>query len=299
MARNYAGKVNAPDFPAGLDWLNVDQPLSIKDLRGKVVLLDFWTFCCINCIHVIPDLHQLEAKYGDSLVVVGVHSAKFTTEKGTDNIRQAVLRYGLAHPVVNDKDFEVWNAYGVNAWPTFVLIDPDGKVVATHSGEGAFAAFDEPVGAMIRDFDGRKKIDRTPVKLHLEKDKAPPTPLLFPGKITADAKGEKLFVSDSNHNRVVVLNVDGSVADVIGDGPAGLKDGSYADARFSRPQGLAVDGTTLYVADTENHAVRKVDLAARTVTTLAGTGSQVAGPRGGKRDSRRPQFPLGRTRPRK
>ncbi len=132
----YAGKVNAPDFPEGLEWLNTDHPLSIKDLRGKVVLLDFWTFCCINCMHVIPDLKKLEAKYPNELAVIGVHSAKFTTEQGTDNIRQAILRYGLEHPVVNDKDFEVWNSYAVNAWPTFIIIDPDGKVVGKHSGEG-------------------------------------------------------------------------------------------------------------------------------------------------------------------
>ena len=107
--RNYAGTVNAPDFPAGLDWLNTDRPLSLKDLRGKVVVLDFWTFCCINCMHVIPDLQRLERKYSKELVVVGVHSAKFENEKDSDSIRQAILRYDIEHPVVNDADFKIWN----------------------------------------------------------------------------------------------------------------------------------------------------------------------------------------------
>ncbi len=134
----YAGKVNAPDFPSGLDWLNTDHPISLHELRGKVVLLDFWTFCCINCIHVIPDLRKLEEAFPDELVVIGVHSAKFTTEQGTQNIREAILRYGIHHPVVNDKDLDIWNAYTANAWPTFILIDPEGKVYGRHSGEGVY-----------------------------------------------------------------------------------------------------------------------------------------------------------------
>jgi thiol-disulfide isomerase/thioredoxin len=261
----------APEFPPGLDWLNVDHPLTLQSLRGKVVVLDFWTFCCINCMHIIPDLHRLESKYGDSLVVIGVHSAKFVTEKGTDNIRQAVLRYGVTHPVVNDHDFQIWTSFGVNAWPTLVLIDPDGNVAASHGGEGAFDAFDQPISDLIHQFDAKGKINRTPIALHLEKDKAPPSPLQFPGKLIAVAG--KLYVSDSSHNRIVILNEsDGSIADVIGSGSPGLKDGSFADTQFLRPQGLALNGQTLYVADTENHAIRTVDLASHRVTTLAGTG---------------------------
>jgi DNA-binding beta-propeller fold protein YncE len=265
--------VKAPEFPPGLDWLNVDRPLTLQSLRGKVVVLDFWTFCCINCMHIIPDLHRLEAKYGDSLVVIGVHSAKFATEKGTDNIRNAILRYGITHPVVNDHDFQIWNSYGVNAWPTLVLIDPDGNVVASHGGEGPYDAFDQPISDLIRQFDAKGKMNRTPLALHLEQDKAPPSPLEFPGKLIV--AGGKLYVSDSSHNRIVILNEsDGSVVDVIGSGSPGFKDGAFADAQFQRPQGLALDGQTLYVADTENHSIRAIDLANRRVTTLAGTGHQ-------------------------
>src|SRR5262245_10448966 len=138
----FEGEVNAPDFPLGMEWLNTEKSVSLRDLRGKIVLLDFWTYCCINCMHIIPDLKKLEAKYANQLVVIGVHSAKFLNEKGAEQIRQAILRYEIEHPVVNDKDFEVWQSYTARAWPTLVLINPKGKVVGSHSGEGAFDAFD-------------------------------------------------------------------------------------------------------------------------------------------------------------
>ncbi len=125
------GGVNAPEFPGGLDWLNTSAPLRLKDLRGKFVLLDFWTYCCINCMHILPDLRKLETKYNQELVVIGVHSAKFKNEKDTGQIRQAILRYEIRHPVVNDAEFEVWQSYGANAWPTLVLINPLGKSSAS------------------------------------------------------------------------------------------------------------------------------------------------------------------------
>src|SRR5687768_7752333 len=189
-------RVAAPDFPATLEWLNTDKPLSLRDLRGKVVLLDFWTYCCINCIHEIPDLKKLEAKYPDELVVIGVHSAKFTTEQGTDNIREAILRYEVEHPVVNDKDFVVWKKFGARGWPTFVLIDPDGKVMARRSGEGLYDAWEPAIAKIVKAWDDEKKIDRRPLKWSLEKNKAPRSVLAFPGKLAADAQGKRLFISD-------------------------------------------------------------------------------------------------------
>src|SRR5262244_1521292 len=145
----YEGKVNAPEFPDGLEWLNTERPLSIRQLRGKIVLLDFWTYCCINCMHIIPDLKKLEAKYPTQLVVIGVHSAKFPNERESDNIRQAVLRYEIEHPVVNDAEFRIWRRYGVRAWPTRVLIDPEGYVVGGVSGEGHYETFDRIIGELI------------------------------------------------------------------------------------------------------------------------------------------------------
>src|SRR5438045_4286589 len=131
-------RVRAPELEGGIAWLNTDRPLSLKNLKGKVVLLDFWTYCCINCMHIIPDLKKLEAKYPKELVVIGVHSAKFDNEKQTGNIRQAILRYEIEHPVINDKDFLVWRSFGAKSWPTLVLINPNGRIIGYHSGEGSF-----------------------------------------------------------------------------------------------------------------------------------------------------------------
>jgi thiol-disulfide isomerase/thioredoxin len=270
----FEGEVNAPEIPAGLEWLNTEKPLSLRELRGKIVLLDFWTYCCINCMHIIPDLKKLEAKYANQLVVIGVHSAKFTTEKGTDNIRQAILRYEIEHPVVNDRDFEVWQQFRARAWPTLVLINPKGKVVGVHSGEGIFDLFDKIIGEMVSYFRPQGVLDEKPINFKLEKFSAPPSLLNFPGKALADEKGNRLFISDSNHNRILITTLDGMVQEVIGDGTIGAKDGQFAEAEFNHPQGMALDGDVLYICDTENHLIRKADLKAKTVETLVGTGQQ-------------------------
>jgi thiol-disulfide isomerase/thioredoxin len=271
----YEGKVNAPEFPEGMEWLNTGRPIAIRQLRGKVVLLDFWTFCCINCMHVIPDLRRLEHKYPNELVVIGVHSAKFAAERGTENIRQAILRYEIEHPVVNDHEMKVWSEYTVNAWPTLMLIDPAGKIVGSLSGEGVYDRLDRSIAKLIEVFDSKKMIDRRPLNLKLERQRAPSSVLAFPGKVLADEKSKQLFIADSNHNRIVVVSLeDSSVKEVIGSGEIGLIDGSFEAAAFNHPQGMAVDGSTLYVADTENHVIRSVDLEKRSVITIAGTGEQ-------------------------
>lgn len=272
--RSLAGSIAAPPFPPDAAWLNTERPLTWPDLRGKAVLLDFWTYCCINCMHVLPDLKRLERKYADALVVVGVHSAKFETEQQTENIRQAVLRYEIEHPVINDKDFTLWQQFGVQGWPTLALVDPLGRVLGQQSGEGNYELFDMLIGRMIDEFDARGQIDRTPLRFKLERTAEPEPLLAFPGKLLADAGAGRLFISDSNHNQIVVTTLEGDVLDVIGSGAAALADGDFATAAFDHPQGLALDGATLYVADTENHTIRRVDLRARTVETIAGTGQQ-------------------------
>lgn len=272
----WSGDVTAPDFPPDADWINVSAPLSLEDLRGKIVLLDFWTYGCINCIHVIPDLKRLEAEYPDELVVVGVHSAKFENEGETENIRRVVRRYEVEHPVLNDNNFVTWQNYGVRAWPTFMLIDPFGKVVGQLSGEPLYNRIAPIIATMAHEYGAAGVLNTAPLpQLAPELATVEATPLRFPGKVLADAAGRRLFISDSNHNRIVVADLDSyEVLDVIGAGEPGLVDGDYASAQFFRPQGLALNGNTLYVADTENHAIRAVDLDARVVATLAGTGEQ-------------------------
>ncbi|XWX03383.1 thioredoxin-like domain-containing protein [Aggregatilineales bacterium SYSU G02658] len=271
----FIGRAPAPDFPTGLDWLNVPAPLTLSDLQGKIVILDFWTYGCINCIHMIPVLAQVGERFRDEVVIISVHSAKFTNEGDTANLRQIVQRYGIHHPVVNDRDFLIWRSYGIRAWPSFVVIDPDGNVVTRDAGEISFDVFETYLSAMIAFYDqmGRGKLDRTPLELALEGASAPSTPLRFPGKVLADPRGNRLFISDTNHHRVIVADLTTyEVLDVIGGG-RGRADGTFDEARFNQPQGLALQGERLYIADTNNHQIRMADLTTRTVTTLAGSGS--------------------------
>jgi thiol-disulfide isomerase/thioredoxin len=277
---SYFGNITAPDFPEGAEWFNTDKPISLKDLKGKLVLLDFWTSGCINCIHIIPDLKMLEAKYHNELVVIGVHSAKFMNERGNESIRQAILKNDLEHPVINDKDFEVWENNNVRAWPTIVLIDPKGKIIGYKSGEGVFAVFDPIISSAITEYDRTGNVlNREPVKFALEKDKITKSLLSYPGKIAADKTSSRLFITDSNNNRVLILSVNEAgneaiVEEVIGSGKTGAKDGTYKEAEFFRPQGITYYNGKLYVADTENHLIREIDLASKQVKTIAGTGSQ-------------------------
>ncbi len=269
------GKVNAPEFPQNLDWINTQQPISIKALRGKIVLLDFWTFCCINCMHVLPDLKRLEQKYRNELVVIGVHSPKFTSERETENLRQAVLRYGIEHPVVNDLNLHVWSAYSVRTWPTLLLVDPFGKIIGAHSGEGAFDVFDPVIRQMIDHYQRENAIDSGPASFLPERERASSSILSFPGKVLADAAGGRLFIADSGHNRIVIASLEnGRILDTIGAGEAGLHDGSFEHCRLNHPQGMALDGDRLFIADTENHALRRADLASQQLVTLAGDGTQ-------------------------
>jgi len=312
-------RVRAPEFPANYPWLNTDKPLSIESLKGRVVLLDFWTYCCINCLHVLPDLKYLEQKYKDSLTVIGVHSAKFENEKDVENIRQAILRYDIEHPVIVDSGMKVWQSYAVRAWPTLMVIDPESYVVGFVSGEGNREALDALVDKLIAEYKDKNAIDFKELSFRLEKQRKPlSTPLAFPGKVLAfaitatEAKvlqqqvallgemtednqsldetvlpgpansvqqnlvGSCLFIADSGHNRIVVSTTEGEVLHVIGTGKPGLTDGGFAEAEFFAPQGMAFDAESqiLYVADTENHALRKIDFTTQRVETFAGTGEQ-------------------------
>lgn len=225
-------------------------------------------------------MRRLERKWNRELVVVGVHSPKFIGERDTESVRQAVLRLEVGHPVINDRDFRVWKAYAARAWPTLMFIDPQGNVISKHEGELSYEPFDTLIGEMVAEFDAAGLLDRRPLDLDLKPTDVP-TSLRFPGKVIADETTDRLVISDTAHHRIIVADLDGVVQQVIGSGAQGLDDGPSEVATFSHPQGLALDGATLYVADTENHAIRAVDLAAGTVATVAGTGEQLMGPRVG------------------
>ena len=262
----------APSLAGGSGWLNTSRPIDLRDLRGKIVLLDFWTYCCINCIHILPTLKKLEAKYPNQLVVIGVHSPKFTTEKDLGNLRQAVLRYEITHPVVSDSSKTIWRRYKINFWPSMYLIDPEGKVCAWRRGEAPFEVLDKAVAQQVRLHRQKRTLNETPIRWDLELDKQPRTALRFPGKVIVDEAGKRLVVADSGNHRLVITSPSGDTLSIVGSGRPGNTDGSLADAAFHDPQGMVLDGDTLYVADNLNHTIRKVDLKAGQVTTIAGTG---------------------------
>jgi thiol-disulfide isomerase/thioredoxin len=271
----FPGKFPAPSLDGGAGWLNTSEAISLNELRGKIVLLDFWTYCCINCMHVLPDLAYLEKKYPNELAVIGVHSAKFFNEKDTANIRNAIMRYEIKHPVINDSNLTVWKKFEVTSWPTIIVIDPEGKVCGAISGEGNRKNLEFVVERLIAYHKAKGTLDTTPLHFNLESGKkAPATPLRFPGKVLADEASQRLFISDSNHNRIVVSDLNGEVQDVIGSGAVGKMDGSFAEAEFDHPQGMDLQGHLLYVADTENHCIRTVDLTTKQVKTIAGIGKQ-------------------------
>lgn len=280
--------VRAPELEPNRGWINTDRPLRLNhELRGHVVLLDFWTYCCINCMHILPDLEFLEQKYADQpFMVVGVHSAKFDNEEHRETIEAAVRRYNIKHPVVIDDDMEIWNRYTVQAWPTFVLIDSRGRAVGMTSGEGNRDILDAAIAKLLQQGRTEGTLAKQPVMINAGEVESPGK-LAFPGKLLADEAGGRLFIADSNHCRIVVTTLPGAdgkatLISTIGSGRRGRDDGTFDTASFNNPQGLALVGETLYVADTDNHSIRSVDLATSSVTTVSGTGKQGYDRRGGK-----------------
>jgi len=270
----FARRIPAPDLTGGAAWINTAGPIEMKDLRGKFVLLDFWTYCCINCMHILPELKKLEEMFPNELVVIGVHSAKFENEEDSKNIAEAVMRNEIKHPVVNDAKHAIWDRFQARSWPTMYLIDPEGNVVYGRNGEFKAAEIEAVIRRALPYYKKKGKLDTTPLRFELEADRATPTPLRFPGKVLADEKGKRLFIADSNHNRIVIAGLDGALLDIIGAGTIGSEDGDFATASFNHPQGMALNGNTLYVADTENHMLRKIDLVKKRVFSIAGSGHQ-------------------------
>ena len=187
-------------------------------------------------MHIFPQLRKLEKKYASELVVIGVHSAKFPNEKDTENLAFAVQRYELEHPVINDGDFQVWQQYTCRAWPTLMFIDPEGKVIGKHEGELTFEQFDGLMGRMVAEFDAAGMMRRSP--LPTSAARVPETSLSFPGKVLADERHGRLFIADTNHNRLVITTLTGEVQAVIGSGDEDIKDGVFAAAAFNHPQGF-------------------------------------------------------------
>ncbi|WP_432019283.1 NHL domain-containing thioredoxin family protein [Streptomyces sp. 1222.5] len=267
-------RVRSPELTGGGGWINTGgEELRLADFRGRVLILDFWTFCCINCLHVLDELRELEERHRDTVVVVGVHSPKFAHEAEHRAVVDAVERYGVEHPVLDDPDLATWKQYAVRAWPTLVVIDPEGYVVAQHAGEGHVHAIERLVEELETEHEAKGTLRRG------DSPYVPPEPepttLRFPGKLLLLPSGN-LLVSDTTRHQLVELAEDAeTVVRRIGSGARGFADGGPGEAAFNEPQGLALLGDgAVVVADTVNHALRRLDLATGAVTTLAGTGRQ-------------------------
>ncbi|MET8631855.1 thioredoxin-like domain-containing protein [Streptomyces sp. NPDC004096] len=267
-------RVRAPELIGKGGWLNTGgEQYTLADLRGRIVILDFWTFCCINCLHVLDELRELEEKHRDTVVIIGVHSPKFVHEAEHQAVVDAVERYGVEHPVLDDPELATWKQYAVRAWPTLVVIDPEGYVVAQHAGEGHAHAIARLVAELEEEHAAKGTLRRGDGPYVAPEPS--PTSLRFPGKALLLPSGTFL-VSDTTRHQLVELAADGEeVVRRIGSGARGFADGPADAAAFSEPQGLALlDDGAVVVADTVNHALRRLDLATGEVTTLAGTGRQ-------------------------
>ncbi|MEO8218212.1 MAG: alkyl hydroperoxide reductase, partial [Acidobacteriota bacterium] len=205
----------------------------------------------------------------------------FPSEKLTRNIREATMRQGVEHPVVNDAGFSVWDAYTVRAWPTVILIDPAGRVISKFEGEIEADQVAPEIEGVIRDFDEQGKIDRSPIQFRLEAESEPQRLLNFPSKILL-IPGNRLFIADSGHHRLLDIELDhdgtsGRVRRVFGTGNPGLTDGDASAAQFNDPHGMSYWRGTVYLADTGNHALRAIDVDSGVVRTVAGTGQKGSG----------------------
>ncbi|MFD1212300.1 NHL domain-containing thioredoxin family protein [Arthrobacter sp. GCM10027362] len=284
LRSNY--RVRASEL-VGRNWLNTGgKQLGLEDLRGKIVLLDFWTFCCINCLHVLDELRPLEEKYRDVLVTVGVHSPKFEHEADPEALAAAVERYEIHHPVLDDPELQTWQAYSARAWPTLVVVDPEGYIVAHLSGEGHAGGLESLIEELVAEHEARGTLHRGDGPYVPAESSA--GDLRFPGKVIAlpdgvGSAGQTFLVGDTGHHRLVELAPDlATVLNVYGSGTKGWLDGAAEQARFNEPQGLALlpadvraaAGYDVVVADSVNHRLRGLNLATGAVGTVAGNGVQ-------------------------
>jgi sugar lactone lactonase YvrE/thiol-disulfide isomerase/thioredoxin len=276
MPPGFVQPVHAPEIDRpGLTWFNTPAPLGLKALAGKLVILDFWTFCCINCMHIIPTLKRVEEAFPDEVVVIGVHSPKFPAERQGENVRRAIARYDIRHPVVHDPDFQLWKQYAVRAWPTLVFVGPDGHLVGQLSGEPDPDRLLDAVARTLANCKAEGLLAPAPLEL-APAGQTGEGALRFPGKIkplrTRPDEPQAWAVADAGHHQIVLFDDQGRERRRFGSGAGGFEDGPAGEACLRSPEGLIAGRDALYIADTGNHAIRRIDLETGHVSTLAGTG---------------------------
>ncbi len=263
--------LKAPALNGEAEWLNTEK-IDLINLKHRVVILDFWSYCCINCIHMLPVLEKIENKYQNKkVVIIGIHSPKFKTEKNNENVLEAIKRYRVKHPVVLDKDMKIWKSYGAGGWPTFVIIDPNGKISAKFSGEIPYKNFEKGLDAIIKKYPESKfaKTKFLPKFKRFENKSF----LNYPGKIDINKKTQDIIISDSGNNRVIILDKNGKILHNIESNNKTFKTNTKNKVSFNMPQGVCwINEKEAMIADTGNNVIKKINLESNVVSLEAGTG---------------------------
>ncbi|UCC55102.1 MAG: redoxin domain-containing protein [Gammaproteobacteria bacterium] len=261
-------QIPAPEFPQSLEWFNTDKPVNLEACLGKVVLLNFSTYCSLQCINRLQDLEFLKNKYHDNVRIIGIHIPRFPGERTTIHLQKAIARHNIEHPIINDMNQRVTKLFGIRQPHALVVIDTKGNI------KGATSRLDK-----------RHKLDKITGQLLCKTDRhvaVPDTPdpsrecgiaanaLAYPGRIHVTNK--RVFIADSGNNRIIETTTGGHVLHQFGSSDAGFIDGHGTDAAFSNPQGMLLLDEYLYVADSGNHAIRRIHLQSDEVITIAGTG---------------------------
>jgi DNA-binding beta-propeller fold protein YncE len=264
------------DIPDLLHWFNVDVPVRLSEQKGRVVLLNFSTYCSLHCLHVLADLDQLASKFPDGLVIIGIHGPRFPAERGDEHIRNALARHRVRHPVIHDPEYRLWQRFGIHSGPALGVIDTRGNFVGTVSGAGNRDKLERIIGSLLA--RAGKPAPERRVPYVLQPSSEPAGSLAFPDKLVAT--DNRIYIADSGHNRIVVAPPQGLILHQYGDGHAGFIDGNGFSAAFNAPRGLVLADEFLYVADTGNHAIRRINIRSEDVVTVAGTGAMGLRPAG-------------------
>ncbi len=261
---------HAPAFPDGLEWFNVDRAVRMSDQRGKVVLIDFGNFCSIDCRHSLTDLRRLAARYPDDLVIFGIHTPAFRSELRRTHVQKSINRHNIEFPVIHDPERKLRNLYNIRILPTQVLVDQEGCIVGSLSGDGKAARLEQVISSLISRRAGPTRSARS--SFQLKPCPEPKGVLSFPGRIVAAR--DRVYIVDSGNHRILVTSANGHVLRQYGGEGPGFLDGTGMSAAFNNPQGIAVNDDFLFVADEGNHALRRINLLTDEVVTIAGTGKQ-------------------------
>ena len=257
-----------PEAPELLHWFNVDTPVRLSEQKGRVILLNFDTYCSLHCLQVVADLNYLADKYPNKLVIIGIHGPRFPAERSTEHVRNVISRHHIRHPVLHDPDYRLWQRFGIHSGPALCVIDTQGCIVGSVSGTGNRNKLERIITSLFA--RSRKPAMKGAGLCVLKPVSEPTRPLCFPDKILATEN--RIYIADSGHNRVLATSPQGLILHQYGDGNPGFVDGNGFSAAFYAPRGMVMVDDCLYVADTGNHAIRRINIRNDDVVTLAGTG---------------------------